>query len=31
MDADGLVSKIVDRMLRREHRELEAPGEPKDD
>ena len=31
MDADGLVSKIVDRMLRRQQRELEAPGEPKDD
>jgi hypothetical protein len=31
MDADGLVSKIVDRMLRREQRQLEAPGEPKDD
>ena len=29
MDADGLVSKIVDRMLRREQRELDAPGEPR--
>ena len=31
MDADRLVSKIVDRMLRREQRDLDAPGEPKAD
>lgn len=31
MNADRLVSRIVDRMIRRESRDLEAPGEPKDD
>ena len=31
MVADRLVSKIVDRMLRRDRRDLDAPGEPKAD
>jgi hypothetical protein len=31
MNADRLVSRIVDRMIRRESRDLEAPGEAEDD